>query len=368
MPAGVEDLKHGPPLPVKGQPVVELHLPGKPRVVARRPVQKMRSPLHHGRDALAPALVKDGRVRHSQDHPPFQQRVVLLCLPDAPCLLHRVDAQPLVGPPRAAVQLLDAVQPPFFVRRVPPYGEGLRVAEIVSPPDLPVPRDAERLYHVGPPLVFVVVRVVPPFGEHLPRKTVPAAVQQGLFFRLGQTGQRGQIPRVVAQQGRVVKHAGGDEHPGPLQHFWGAVRQLHRELLHDRRAGRRRGDEPCLHPAVSHPAGVGGGPQVHPGAGACGAVAAHHVAVLFPLKMGQLVKPDEIEGLALVVGAVLGKLHGAKVDLRPAGEHPHMARGVILGSRVGPAVVPLALVHQVGELGVGLAEDESPVMGDLHLP
>ena len=38
----------------------------------------------------------------------------------------------------------------------------------------------------------------------------------------------------------------------------------------------------------------------------CGAVAAHHIAVFVPLKVGQLVKADKIVGFALIVGAVLG--------------------------------------------------------------
>ncbi len=53
---------------------------------------------------------------------PPQQRVVLLGFPDALGLLHRVDPQALVGAAGAAVQLLDPVQPPFLVHRVPQKG------------------------------------------------------------------------------------------------------------------------------------------------------------------------------------------------------------------------------------------------------
>ena len=92
---------------------MKLHLTRQPGVVPGLPVQKMRAALHHGRNALAPALVKDGGVCHSVDHPAPQQRVVLLSFPDALGLLYRVNAQALVGAAGAAVQFLDAVQPPL---------------------------------------------------------------------------------------------------------------------------------------------------------------------------------------------------------------------------------------------------------------
>ncbi len=45
-----------------------------------------------------------------------------------------------------------------------------------------------------------------------------------------------------------------------------------------------------------------------------------------------------------------------------------MARGVVLRLREGPAVVDQTLVHKVAQLGKGLAQDEPPVVRDLHLP
>ena len=182
--AGVKHLQHGPPLGVKGQPVVHLHLSGKAGVVSRVPYQVVRVLFLHPGNALALALVEDGRVRHALDHPVFQHRVVLFRFPYAPGLLHRVDLQAFVRRTVAAVQLLDAVQPALFVRCVPPHREGPRVAKIVPAPDLPVHRNAKRLDDVGPPLVLVVGRVVPPFGEHLAAEAVPAAIEQRLLLRL----------------------------------------------------------------------------------------------------------------------------------------------------------------------------------------
>ena len=45
-----------------------------------------------------------------------------------------------------------------------------------------------------------------------------------------------------------------------------------------------------------------------------------------------------------------------------------MARGVVLRLRKGPAVIALTLVHEVGKLRIGLAEDERPVVRDVYLP
>ena len=221
---------------------------------------------------------------------------------------------------------------------------------------------------MSPALILIMRRVVAPFGEHLPGKAVPAAVEQRLLFRFRQAGKACQIPGVVGQQGRVIKHAGRDEHPRPLHLLVGAVRQAHRDGFHNGRAGRGGGDEPRLHPAVADAAGVGGGTHIHPGARPGGAVAAHHVAVLVPLKVGQLVKADKIVGFALIVGAVLGVLHRAEPDLCPAGKDPYMGGGVVLRLRESPAVIHLALIHKVGKLRVGLAQDQRPVMRDVHLP
>ena len=94
-------------------------------MVAGCPVQEVGCTLHHSCDALAPALIKDGRIRNAMDDPPPQHRVILLCFPDAPCLLHRIDAQAFVGSAGTAVQFPDAVEPALLVCGVPPYREGL---------------------------------------------------------------------------------------------------------------------------------------------------------------------------------------------------------------------------------------------------
>ena len=45
-----------------------------------------------------------------------------------------------------------------------------------------------------------------------------------------------------------------------------------------------------------------------------------------------------------------------------------MGGSVVLRLRESPAVVHLALIHKVGKLWVGLAQDQCPVMRDMHLP
>ena len=168
---------------------MELHLSRKAGVVARCPENIVRVLFLHGGNALALALVEDRRVGHALDVSAPQHRVVFLRLFDHPRLLHRVDFRALVGRPGAAVQLLDAVQPALFVRRVPSHRKRLCIAKIVPAPDLPVRRDAERRDDVGPALILIVGRVVAPFGEHLPAKAVPAAVQKRLLLRLRQACQ-----------------------------------------------------------------------------------------------------------------------------------------------------------------------------------
>ena len=248
--AGVEDLQHRPSVFAESQPIVKLHLSRQTGVVAGHPVQEIRALFLHVRDALAPALVEDGRVGHAQDDPAFQQRVVLLRFPDHPCLFHRVLSQALVGCAGAAVKLLDPVEPPALVRCIPPHRKRLRETEVVSPPDLPVLRDGERFDDVGPALVLVVVRVVPPLGEHLPRKAVPVSVEQRLLLGLRQRGQRADVARVVFQQRRVVKDGGRDKNAGAPPGDFLPVRRFYLHQLYHPRPGRCRTDEPCLHPAM----------------------------------------------------------------------------------------------------------------------
>ena len=45
-----------------------------------------------------------------------------------------------------------------------------------------------------------------------------------------------------------------------------------------------------------------------------------------------------------------------------------MGRGVVLCLRERPVVVHLALVHQIRKLRVGLAQDQRPVVRNVHLP
>ena len=337
-------------------------------MVAGSPVQKVRALFLHGSNALALALVEDGRVGHAQNGAAPEHGIVLFCFPDHPRLLHRVSLDALVGGPGAAVQLPDAVKPALFVRRIPPHGKGLRVAEIVPPPDLPVSRDAERADHMCPPLVVVVGRVVLPLGEHLPGKAVPIAVEQGFLLRFRQRSQRAQVARVIFQQSRVVKHGAGDKDAGPPLHDLPSVRSPGLYHLHHPGAGRGRADEPCLHPSVADAAGVGRGPGVDPGIGAVWSVSAQQVAVLFPGEMGQLVKADKVVGLALVVVPVLGVVHAAKIDLCPAGEGPAVGAAVVPGFWENRLVIPHGLVNELPQLGKRLSDDEPPVVWDLHLP
>ena len=103
------------------------------------------------------------------DHPPPQHGVVLLRLPDAPGLFHRVNAQALVGAAGAAVQLLDAVEPPLFIGRIPPTENGLETRNR-TPGRSASAWEWQWGDHMGPALILIVGRVIAPLGEHLPEK------------------------------------------------------------------------------------------------------------------------------------------------------------------------------------------------------
>ena len=165
----------------------------------------------------------------------------------------------------------------------------------------------------------------------------------------------------------VVEHRGRHKNPGTLE-LLPALGGIHLHLTPNRRHGRGRGDEALLHPAVPHAAGIGGRPDVHPGAGAAGAVAAEKIAVFLPGKVGQLVKGNEVIPLALIVDLVLGMLHRAEVDFRPAGKQPAVAGGVIPGLGEGRLVNGTAPVNEFGKLGIGFPENQAPVMGNVYLP
>ena len=368
IPARCKHLKHRPPLAVKSQPVVILHLSCQPRIVPLIPVDKVGTALHHGGDALPLALVEDCRVRHAADRPPPQHRVVLFRLAYLLCLRRRVHLHAFIRLPGAPVQLLDPVDAPLLVHRVPPHRERLGKAEVVSPPDAPVCRYGERVYYMRPPLVLIVCWVVPPFGEHLPRKAVPTAIQQRLLFGFRQAGQVCQVARVILQKFGVIKHSGRDKDAGAPHLLVCAVRPVDRLVHHHPHAGRRWADKPPLYPSMTYPAGVGRGPYVYTRPRPCRPVPAHDVAVFLPREVGQLVDADKVECKALVVVPVLCPVHTAEIDFRPARKGPDVCAGVVLCPWEHWPVVAHRLVDQVFQLWESLAQDQRPVMGYLHLP
>ena len=48
--------------------------------------------------------------------------------------------------------------------------------------------------------------------------------------------------------------------------------------------------------------------------------------------------------------------------------YTHLHYRALILRKTYPEIVALALVHEVGQLRVGLTEDERPVVGDVHLP
>ena len=221
---------------------------------------------------------------------------------------------------------------------------------------------------MGPPLVGVPGRVVFPLGEDLAGEAVPVPVKQRLPLCLGHHGKAGQVLRIVLQKGLVVKDRAGHENPAPLHDDLLSPGPLYLRPLHNGGHGGSRCDEPLLDPPVAHAAGVGGGPHVDDGPGPRGPVPGKEVAVLLPGEVGQLVKADVVVPLALVVDPVLGVLHGAEIELRPAPEGPAVLRAVVPRPGKGRAVKLPAPVDELGKLGIGLPQDQPPVVGDVDLP
>lgn len=84
--------------------------------------------------------------------------------------------------------------------------------------------------------------------------------------------------------------------------------------------------------------------------------------------MGELVEADEVEAAALVLEAVLGVLHGAEGHLGAGGEDPGALGLEEAGAGEGGGVELAGAVDELGELGVGLAEEDGAVVGDMDLP
>ena len=84
--------------------------------------------------------------------------------------------------------------------------------------------------------------------------------------------------------------------------------------------------------------------------------------------MRQFVERDVVIAPPLVIAPVLRVLHRPEIDLRAAGEGPRMRRRRKFRPRDRPRVQVAAPVLQFRKLRVGLAEQDAPVMRDVHLP
>ena len=80
-------VQHRLPVLVKRQPVMDLHLPGNPRMVGL--VEVHPGALHHIGDALPAGAVPDRRISNPMNPPAFQVRVVAFDFPNLPRELFR---------------------------------------------------------------------------------------------------------------------------------------------------------------------------------------------------------------------------------------------------------------------------------------
>lgn len=83
--------------------------------------------------------------------------------------------------------------------------------------------------------------------------------------------------------------------------------------------------------------------------------------------MGQFVESDEIVPLPLVVGAVLGAVHRAKIDLGAGRKCPAVVVAVIFCPRIGPFVYLHGAIDQLRELREGLTQKQPRIIRDMYL-
>ena len=215
--------------------------------------------------------------------------------------------------------------------------------------------------------VAVVFAVIAPLGKHLPGERVPVTVEQCVLLRLRHRRKARQIAVIVLEQYLVVEHRARHEDAALLPMFFMPIWKAHDCILADGPHRRRCCDETFLDPSVPHAAGVCRAADVYPRPRAIRAVAREKIAVLFPRKVGQLVKCDKVIRLALILDLVLCILHRAEEYLRPARECPRVAAAVIARARIDARVVVQRLVNELGKLREGLSQDDRLVIRDIYL-
>ena len=344
-----------------------LHFAGNPGIVSPGPVNKIGRPLHHSGHAFAPAFVKNAGVCNPDDLSSPELFILLLNPVNLGGNLGRMHSQTHVGCTGAAVIFPDVVQSPVRVSGKPAHGKGPGITEVKASINAPVGGNGKRVNDMGPAVILIVGGIVAPFGKHLPVKGIPAAIQQCTSFRRGQKGKTGQVSGVIFQQFPVVKYGRGNKNPGTA-HGFPSLRRVHLYLLHNRRHGRRGGNKPLFHPTVSNSSRIGSRPDIDPGTGAAGTVAAEQIAVFLPGKVGQLVKSDKVIPFALIINFVRGMLHGTKVNFCPAGKFPIVAGRVVAGGGKRTVIQRAAPVDEFRQLRIGFPQNQPPIMGNVHLP
>ena len=214
----------------------------------------------------------------------------------------------------------------------------------------------------------VLLRVVAPFGKHLPGEGVPVAVQKRVFLCFVEHCQLAHVLRVVVQQRLVVKDGGGHEDAVLAVLVPGPIRVAHTQRRDDACQGRRGSDKALFYPAVTDAAGVCAGADVDARPRPIRTIAGKQVAVLVPCEVRELVERNVVVGFALIFGAVLCVLHRAEIDLRAGRELPKMLAVVVPRARIGQCVVAQALFDELREVRVGFSEDKALVPRDFDLP
>ena len=245
----------------------------------------------------------------------FKVFVLRFDAPDVRRYFDRVYFDARIWRIRASVILCDAVHAAFCVNGIPTNGKWLRVAEVKPSIALPVRRNFEWAYDMRPFTIFVMAWIVSPFAKYLTIKAIPRSIQQRVTLCLRHHGKVCEVIWVVFEQALVVKYGRRNEYALPLDLTPRPVRLYDLVVTNDRSQRRRSRDESVLHPAVASSARIRRGADVYARSGPTWTIARHHVAVLVPSKMRELIKCYKVIAFALIICPVLRALHRAKVNL-----------------------------------------------------
>ena len=297
----------------------------------------------------------------------FQVFVLRFDAPDVRSYFDRIYLDARVWCISAAVILCYAVHAAFRVHCIPANRKWFRVAKVKPSIAFPMRRNLEWADYMRPFTIFVVVRIVRPFAEHLTVETIPRSIQQRVTLCLRHHGKVCEVVWIIFEQPLIVKYGCRNEYALTPDLMPRPVRLYDLVIAYDRSQRRCCRNKSVLNPAMASAAWIRRGSNIDARSGPAWTIARHHVAVFVPCKMRELIKCYKIIAFALIICPVLCALHRAKVNLRAGRKLPKMLRMVITCARICSLVHLFAAVNQLGKLRICFAEYDRAVVRDVNL-